>query len=649
MRFISMLTGGAATSAAPKAELDRARLTALTRQMPLLTMVIAGNTLALAAIFITTAPLALTLSAPCVLLMVCGVAAIDWIRLGGSKVDEQRAARVLRRVNSAGAFLALVYIAWALALYVYADFTQRNALAYAVALTGMFTIFALAQLPKTALLIGGMSLPGFAWLLMTAGDPTSVLAGINLFVLVLSLFLMVSGASRDFDAMVTAQAEATKLAEDNRRLANTDSLTGLANRREFFTRISREMAKGSEQGALVMGIVDLDGFKPVNDLYGHALGDRVLCECAERLKIFAEQGVVIARLGGDEFGFYKRGRMSEMDILAFGAQVCAALKAPVPVGDARATISASIGFARFPDDARDAQQLYERADFALYFGKQNNRGEAVLFTPDHETKMRTNARIEQCLRRADLDDEIHVEFQPLFNVRDRTIVSFEALARWKSPDLGSVPPNLFIPIAERSEIIHPLTRTVMRKALAEAKTWPKSVSLSFNLSVRDLLSPRALTQIVAIIETSDVEPARIDIEVTETSLLTDFDKAEQALTLLKRLGVKISLDDFGTGYSSLSYVHRLPLDKIKIDRSFIQEIHGNGVARDIVKSMIGLISNLNLDCVTEGVETSEQYDMLRAFGCNVVQGFLFSRPIPQSEVGRFIADTHANPISIARA
>jgi EAL domain-containing protein (putative c-di-GMP-specific phosphodiesterase class I) len=161
------------------------------------------------------------------------------------------------------------------------------------------------------------------------------------------------------------------------------------------------------------------------------------------------------------------------------------------------------------------------------------------------------------------------------------------------------------------------------------------------------MSPGAITQIAAIIEASGVDTSRIDIEVTETSMLTDFEKAESALTTLKRLGVKISLDDFGTGYSSLSYVHRLPLDKIKIDRSFVQEMHGNGVARDIVKSMIGLIANLNLHCVTEGVETSEQFDMLRKFGCNVVQGFLFSRPIPQDDVPRFIAEAAVRPVLLA--
>ncbi len=642
-----------AVSTAPiaRAELECAQVNALARQAPLLALVMAANTLALAAIFFPSAPQGLTLIAPGVLLVICAGFAWEWSRRDAVPLAAERAARILRHVNYAAALLCVVYTLWGVALYLHADASQRSALISAMALTGIFAIFALAQLPKTALLVGGMSLPPFAWLLMASGDATSILAGANVFVLIVALFFMVSRAARDFEALIGAQNQALGLAEENRQIANTDILTGLSNRREFFARLEEEMgraeAEAEDELELVLGIVDLDGFKPINDLHGHALGDHVLRECAERLRPFEAEGVRIARLGGDEFGVYIAGAMSETEILILGARICAALKQPVRVGEAQATLSASIGFARYPLDAQEAHQLYERADFALYFGKQGHRGEAVLFTPGHEKKMRLNAEIEQALRRADLEQEISIEFQPLFDTVHRSIVAFEALARWNSPELGAVGPDLFIPIAERSDVIHVLTRTVLRKALAAAKAWPETVSLGFNLSMRDLLSKRAIVQIIAIIEASGFDPARIDIEVTETALLTDFEIAEESLHSLKRLGVKISLDDFGTGYSSLSYVHRLPLDKIKIDRSFIQEMHGNGVARDIVKSMIGLIGNLKLDCVTEGVETSEQFDMLRAYGCDVVQGFLFSKPIPQDKVAAFIAETQNTALGAA--
>jgi predicted signal transduction protein with EAL and GGDEF domain len=363
----------------------------------------------------------------------------------------------------------------------------------------------------------------------------------------------------------------------------------------------------------------------------------VLRECAARISQFGNDHVTIARLGGDEFGVVLRGDFSETQILEIGAEICAALRAPLRVADIRAGVSASIGFARYPHDADESRELYERADYALYFAKQHHRGESVLFSPEHESKMRLTARIEQSLRRADLGKEISLAFQPLLAAKDQAIVGFEALARWDSPELGQVAPDCFIPVAERGEIIHALTRTVLRKALAAARVWPDHVGLSFNLSIRDLLSRAALTQIVAIIHNSGFDPARIDIEVTETELISDFARAEEALVTLKRLGVKISLDDFGTGYSSLAYVHRLPLDRIKIDRSFVREMLGDGAARDIVKSMIALCTNLHLDCVTEGVETAEQFELLRSYGVNVVQGYLFSRPIAEADVPAFIA------------
>jgi predicted signal transduction protein with EAL and GGDEF domain len=208
--------------------------------------------------------------------------------------------------------------------------------------------------------------------------------------------------------------------------------------------------------------------------------------------------------------------------------------------------------------------------------------------------------------------------------------------RWTSPDLVDVSPEDFIPVAESGELIHAITRAALRKALRAARTWPHDIKLSFNISIRDLVSQRALMQIMALIEGSGFDPSRLDIEVTETALVADFERAAAAIAQLKMMGVNISLDDFGAGHSSLAYIHRLPLDMIKIDRSFVQEMHVNSIARDIVRSMIGLCANLNLDCVTEGVETQEQFDLLRGFGCTFVQGFLFCPPVPEDEVAGVI-------------
>ena len=219
----------------------------------------------------------------------------------------------------------------------------------------------------------------------------------------------------------------------------------------------------------------------------------------------------------------------------------------------------------------------------------------------------------------------------------REVVAFEALARWDSPELGPIAPDVFIPVAERTDFVIKLTQILLRKALACVRTWPDDVRISFNLSVRDISSAEAILKIIAIIENSGVVPGRIDLEVTETALMRDFDKGYECLKALKSLGVHISLDDFGSGYSSLSYVHRLPLDKIKIDRSFIKDIETQGASRDIVKTIIDLCDNLKLACVVEGMETKEQADAVRELGGAMMQGFYFGKPMLAGAVPGFLA------------
>ena len=618
--------------------LDKSRLKALMAQSPMLYSILSLQVLAIAYCFHKVAPPALTLAAPAFMLGVILLRVLYWLSHRQISVDGRQARAALRLVNIFVAFLALLFIAWTYALFSYGDAVLRSQLVYAAAIADLIAIFALAQSPKAALMLGGLTLPAFLMLFAAGGDATATFVAINMLLVAIVVASMVLTSAHDFEALVSAKKRAVELAAENRRFANTDSLTGLPNRREFFRALEHAITLEAGGDGLAIAVIDLDGFKPINDLFGHVIGDSVLRECAARIDSYSSPGMMVARLGGDEFAIILRGNVRESAILTLGSELCAALRAPIQVGGIRAGISASMGFARYPQDAFDARQLYERADYALFFCKQHHRGEAVLFVPEHESQMLLTARVEQSLRKADLDKDLFLEFQPLFSVADQSIVAFEALARWTSPELGAISPDVFIKVAERSEIIHALTRMVVGKALAAARAWPDHISLGFNLSIRDLLSPRSLHRLVAMIANSGFDPARIDIEVTETALITDFDKAEAAIRSLKQLGVKISLDDFGTGYSSLSYIHRLPLDKIKIDRSFVQQMQGSRVSRDIVKSMIGLCHDLKLSCIMEGVESQEQYDLVRDYGCDVVQGFLLSRPIAQDAVAAFIEE-----------
>ncbi len=440
------------------------------------------------------------------------------------------------------------------------------------------------------------------------------------------------------DRAMRARLTADRHRDQAHALAHFDALTGLPNRRHFFS-VLEETLQGADRFDL--GLIDLDGFKPVNDVYGHAVGDALLIEAGRRVTAICGPESLVARLGGDEFAAVLRGRVSEERLRALGEEICEALRQPFHLGVVNASISGSVGFIRCGAGTHSAalssSQLLERADYALYDAKQNQRGAPVIFECRHESDMRDFSRIDQALRAADIETELSVVFQPQVDLIEGRTVGFEALARWNSPCLGAVSPDLFIPAAERSGLISDITVSLLKKALQAAMTWPEAMRISFNLSVRDLHSARAIARICQIVRGSGVAPERIEFEITETAMLKDFDQALEGLSALKALGVRIALDDFGSGYSSFSYIHRLPVDKIKIDRSFVTQLLKSVQARKIIKTIVDLCANLNLDHVIEGVETDEELRLLREVNVRCVQGYLFARPMAAEAVAPYLA------------
>jgi predicted signal transduction protein with EAL and GGDEF domain len=299
-------------------------------------------------------------------------------------------------------------------------------------------------------------------------------------------------------------------------------------------------------------------------------------------------------------------------------------------------VAASMGIAVFPDLATTLEQLFDRADYALYHAKKEKRGAAVLFDADHDRQIDIEARIEHLLKQTGVEEQFSVVFQPIVDIRTGQVAGFEALARWHSPELGNVAPNRFFPIAERAGIVGALTRPLLKKALLAASRWDSSLRLSFNLSAHDLNTGESVLSLIGIIEASDFEASRLDLEITETAFTHDFEQVRCSVDMLRRLGCGISLDDFGTGYSSLTRLHALPLTKIKIDRSFVTDLHKRPSSYKIVKSLLTLSRDMGLECVVEGVETGEELAALRELGATLVQGFVYARPMNENDLGPFL-------------
>ncbi|CAO4166913.1 EAL domain-containing protein [Methylorubrum populi] len=603
--------------------LAAAQFRALARQVLVLYAILVINAATLAYNRYGTAPDWLTLGVPLGLFAICAVRVISWIRAMRQPPEGAAASKQLQATKLATLGLSIAFPVWAAALLADGDAVGSVHVMFFVTVNTLVVMQCLAQLQAAVRVILAMALPMSLYYLIF-GDQILQLMMIDFIVVLIGMAITQNLAYRDFCRLVGLTVE-------NGRLARIDALTGLPNRRSFVTRLEAAIARAAAgNGHLSVGVLDLDGFKPVNDSLGHRAGDDLLRLVGQRLQ---EHDLCwVARFGGDEFGLIIEG---DVDLDALGKRLCDAIGQPYPLSAGSARIGASIGFARYPDAATSADTLIERADFALYHAKARHRGASACFIPEYEAKLRDGAAIEQALRRADMETEFSLLYQPIVDVMEGRVEAYEALARWNSPSLGPVSPADFISVAERSGLIQRLTQILFRQALDAMQTWPAEMCLSFNLSSQDIASHESLAALSRLIVESGVAPGRILFEVTESGLMRDLVDAQRALVQLRTLGVLITLDDFGTGYSSLSYVQRLPLDRLKIDRSFIVRIGEDETSLNIVRSILDLCRHLGLRCIVEGVETSEQMRVLRAAGCRSMQGYLFHRPMPAADLAGF--------------
>jgi diguanylate cyclase (GGDEF)-like protein len=615
-------------------ELVKSQISALARQVPILYVILVLNAMLTAIMHVGVAPLWLSVIVPLPVVIIGILRSISWVRLRDKVLPHDVAVRRLRSTVYLSGVLGAVLCAWALSMFSYADSMMRLHTAFFVSMTVIPCIFSLTHLRAAALLTAIVALfPSFIFFSF-AGEPVLLAIMANFLVVILAMLRVLWVHSGEFESLIHAREQLLQrqqvtehLSDQNFRLANLDALTGLPNRRAFFQQAS-VMTTGHKTDGLLfaVAVIDLDGFKAINDCHGHGAGDEILIQVARRLEMLPSETVFSARLGGDEFALLVTGAIDEQSLTRLGFRICQMLGQKYNLSHVDATISASIGFAVCPEAGTETERLLENADYALMHAKQNRRGTPMLFNAELGDEMRRLNLIDQYLRNAELERELTIMLQPIIYSDSGALRGHEVLARWRSQELGQVPPMQFIKAAERSEMIHQVTLALLRKTLDLLKTLPKGASLSFNLSARDVASPETVLQILAMVRSSGIEPRSMTFEITETAFMVDFRQAADVLNLLRNMGCRVALDDFGSGYSSLSYVHMLPLDAIKIDRSFVQEVESSEVSRGIIRTIVDLCRNLKLQCVVEGVETEGQVAALRQLGCDAMQGFYFAEP-----------------------
>jgi diguanylate cyclase (GGDEF)-like protein len=447
---------------------------------------------------------------------------------------------------------------------------------------------------------------------------------------------LVSGTIQD----ITDRARA---AEQIRLLAYYDSLTGLPNRKMLSQTLNRALESARRrESTIALLFLGLDRFKRINDTLGLMVGDELLKAVAARTmacvrqtdsvgRSHPEDDAAVSRLGGDEFTVVLNDLGSSEQAAYVARRILEALRSPLSLNGQELVMSASIGIAVYPTDGRDAEALLRKADTALHHAKVAGGGVYQFFSESMNERATRNLRLETGLRAALKRDELKLHYQPLLDVRTNAVSGVEALARWTSEECGPVPPNEFIPLAEETGLIESLGTWALHTACTQGRAWDRAglhpLRVNVNISSHQVRKPGTVEIVERVLRESQLDPSRLELEITESALIGDEPGVGETLDGLKRLGIRLALDDFGTGYSSLSYLVRFPIDTLKIDRSFVSRIGADEQAQGIIAAVVAMAHRLNLSVTAEGVETPEQEAFLRAEGCDVLQGYLFSRPI----------------------
>jgi diguanylate cyclase (GGDEF)-like protein len=638
-RWRAIVDAGEAETPAGRALLQQ-RYAALQRQIPLLYTVALTNVLGLA--IATGGRSATFFKASGILILVVVFRLGYWLRRRNRALPPDAILRELRKTWVYALVISVGFCAYALRLL---DTVGPQDHFYVILFGSLaavgcaYGISSYAGAARLPLLFLGYPI---AARLLFYGDAAHIGMGISVGMVMLLILRLLTNHNRGFRRLVEAQveteaerararrAERAAKAEKARAtiVADTDPLTGLANRRAFLRELGARAGAVARKGSpFALAFVDLDGFKPINDTFGHAAGDAVLQQVGARLVAAAGAGALVARTGGDEFALALPGVTDREAAERAGAVACAALHGAFLVDGREFNISGCCGVTILRKGDCAAADALIRADTALYRAKSNGRAGVAVFTAEMGDLHRRRSLVEQALRDPDTQDTIGLVYQPVRDLRTGELRALEALARWDHPQLGRVPPDQFVPLAEQINVIGELSDRLLVKAAREARHWAASVRLSFNVSAIDLCTARSSRRILAVAGAEGLPPERLQIELTETALLADFEAARQNLSALREAGARIVLDDFGAGHASISYLREMPFDGVKIDGSLVAPIAHSQRAQRLLKGVLDLCSSLGMPCVAEQIETEAQADLLRALGCRDGQGFHLSPPL----------------------
>jgi diguanylate cyclase (GGDEF)-like protein/PAS domain S-box-containing protein len=438
-------------------------------------------------------------------------------------------------------------------------------------------------------------------------------------------------------------SERVQIQERMQYLAHHDALTELPNRALFLDRLKQALARARWHQRLVAVLfLDIDHFKNINDSLGHDAGDRLLQELAKRLGGALRDGDTVARFGGDEFVILLDDVAAPGDVRALAHKLLAVLAAPFPAADAVLHVSASIGISLFPADGEDAATLLKHADTAMYRAKESGRNTSRFYSADMSARAFERLTLESALRHALAREELVLHYQPQVEIGSGRVLAVEALLRWQHPELGLVTPTEFVPVLEETGLIVAVGEWVLRSACAAAAAWHAGghagLRVAVNLSSRQFNDGGLVARVEAALAAAGLAPGQLELEITEGLLLHHGPATLEALAALRRLGVRVALDDFGTGYSSFTYLRRFPIDTLKIDRQFVLDLPDDANDAAITRAIVAMGQGMGLDLVAEGVETEAQRDFLAALGCTLMQGYLFSRPLPAAGVTALLAE-----------